>query len=87
MILVVIGMVLAIMVRSVLADLILANYIGVPALKYEILDILLGLVFIICANTIDRWLALIIYTLLFILRIVIMRKHINLQGKHITIIV
>lgn len=82
---VVVGMVVAIMFRSVFADLVLGKLIGVNNIKYEVLDIILGILFIGFANFVDIWISFIVFTLVCSLRIVLMKSHIQIRDKKISI--
>ena len=87
MTLVVVGMVIAIMFRSVLADLLLAKHIGVSVLKYEMLDIILGILFIFSANYLNVWVELVVFIGALVFRFIMMRKHICYNDRKIRIMV
>lgn len=80
---VIIAMVLAIMFRSVLADLLLSHDIGVNILAYEILDIGLAAVFVLVANGLVWWQAMLVIIAVYFLRVLIIRL-IHLPGEEPT---
>lgn len=80
MYLAVIGMVIAIMFRNVLADLLLSRDLEVNVLPSEVLDILLAILFILCANSLDWWLAMLGMIVLYGVRILIMKHRILREG-------
>lgn len=87
MMLVIIGMVLSILFRSVFADLILSKEMGVKTLKYELFDICLALLFMYVANYANEMLAFIILLSLYIIRLILLRKHISINNHRIMILV
>ena len=75
MYLVIIGMVIAIMFRNVLADLLLSGYLSINVLPTEILDIILALLFILIANFLSWWQAMLVMTVLYLARFILMKNH------------
>lgn len=74
MYLVIIGMVIAIMFRNVLADLLLSGYLSINVLPTEILDIILALLFILSANSLSWWQAMLVMTILYLARFILMKN-------------
>ena len=70
---VIVGMVLAIMFRSVLADTLLSSKINVNVNKLEISDIILAVAFIMVSNSCDWKIALMVVVLLYVLRIFLVK--------------
>ena len=70
---VIIGMVLAVIFRSVLADILLSSDIGVNVNKLEILDIILAIAFIVVSNHFDWKIASTVVLILYILRFLLIR--------------
>lgn len=75
MYLVIIGMVIAIMFRNVLADLLLSGYLSINVLPTEIFDIILALLFILIANSLSWWQAMLVMTVLYLARFILMKNH------------
>ena len=70
---VIIGMVIAIMFRNVLADLLLSKELSVNVLPFEILDIVLAVLFVLIANKMTWWQAAVIMVVIYLVRVLIMR--------------
>ncbi|MGM9892170.1 hypothetical protein [Limosilactobacillus sp.] len=70
----ILGMVLAIMFRNVLADILLSSSLGVNILSSEILDIILAILFILTANSLSWWQAMLGMLVLYLLRGLVMQK-------------
>lgn len=77
--LVIIGMVAAIMFRSVLSDLLLSHDIGINVIGYEIMDVLLAVVFILGANLLVWWQAMIAIVIIYLSRVMTIK--ITIQNK------
>ena len=73
MYLVIIGMVIAIMFRNVLADLLLSRDLRVNVLPFEILDIVLAILFVLVANKMIWWQATVIMVGIYLVRVLTMR--------------
>lgn len=73
MYLVIIGMVIAIMFRNVLADFILSKELFANVLTLEILDIILAVVFILVANLLSWWQAMLGILIIYIFRMLVMK--------------
>lgn len=73
----IIGMVIAIMFRNVLADLLLSRSLSINVLPSEILDIVLGVLFILIANSLEWWQAFIVMLFLYLMRIFLGKENHN----------
>lgn len=71
---VIIGMVAAIMFRSVIADIILSKQLQVNIIKYEIFDIILAVIFIMTANTLNPGITFAVFVIVISLRFIIIKS-------------
>lgn len=79
MYIVILGMVFSIMFRNVLADLLLSKDLGVNVMTSELLDIILAIIFIVIANLLSWWIAMVIMLITYFLRFLIFK------GKYSTL--
>lgn len=73
------GMVISIMFRNVLADLLLSKDLKVNIMLSEILDIILALLFVLTANSVSWWLAMLVMIIIYLVRMILMKS--TLFGK------
>lgn len=70
----ILGMVVAIMFRNVLADLLLSRDLGVNILSTEVMDIILAIIFVLAANLLSWWQAMMGMIVIYLIRVVIMKR-------------
>ena len=71
---VILGLVVAIIFRSLFANYVLSSDLGVSLLRIDILDILLAAIFIISTNFLTWWLSLIILIISYLCRLFVLKK-------------
>lgn len=71
---VILGLVVAIIFRSLFANYVLSSDLGVSLLRIDILDILLAAIFIISTNLLTWWLSLIILIISYLCRLFVLKK-------------
>lgn len=73
---VIIGLVFAIMFRSVLSDVVLSKDIKLNVTALELADILLAVIFILTANSLQWWLSALIIIFMYVVRFILLKSHV-----------